>query len=97
MMEWIPGVWSASSAATHAFGVDFLLHSSGTETRLVWALPSQRASWFAFLVAAYDYLTVTGAAILAIGDQHIDAFHATAGALLSDEHLAGVAGGQFDG
>lgn len=96
-MEWIPGVWSASSASTHAFGVDFLLDSHGTETQLVWALPSQRASWFAFLVAAYDYLTVTGATILAKGDNRIDAFQATAGALLKDDHLKRVAQREFDG
>lgn len=95
-MEWIPGVWSASSASTHAYGVDFLLHSQGDETSLVWALPSQRASWFAFLVAAYDYLTVTGATILARGDQRIDAFQTTAGALLRDENLAQISRGEFD-
>jgi hypothetical protein len=96
-MEWIPGVWSASSASTHAFGVDFLLHSRDDETRLVWALSTQRASWFSFLVATYDYLTVTGATILAKGDQRIAAFQATAGALLKDEYLARVAHGDFDG
>ena len=96
-MEWIPGVWSASSASTHGYGVDFLLHSRGDETDLVWALPSQRASWFAFLVAAYNYLTVTGATILASGDQRIDAFHTTAGALLKDEYLAQITYGVFDG
>jgi len=96
-MEWIPGVWSASSASTHAYGVDFLLDTYGIETRLVWALSSQRASWFAFLVAAYDYLTVTGATILAKGDKHIHAFHATGEALLKDDHLARIAGGEFDG
>jgi hypothetical protein len=96
-MEWLPGVWSASSASTHGFGIDFLLHSRGDTTDLVWALSSQRASWFAFLVAAYDYLTVTGATILAKGDQRIAAFQATAGALLKDEYLARVAHGDFDG
>lgn len=96
-MEWIPGVWSASSASTHAFGVDFLLDSHGTETQLVWALPSQRASWFAFLVAAYDYLTVTGATILAKSDKRIDTFQATAGALLKDDHLRRIAQREFDG
>jgi hypothetical protein len=95
-MEWIPGVWSASSASTHAYGVDFLLHSRGDETRLVWALSSQRASWFAFLVAAYDYLTTTGATILAKGDHRIDTFQATAAALLKDDHLARIARGEFD-
>ena len=96
-MEWIPGVWSASSASTHAYGVDFLLDTHGIETRLVWALSSQRASWFAFLVAAYDYLTVTGATILAKGDKRIHAFHATGEALLKDDRLARIARGEFDG
>lgn len=96
-MEWIPGVWSASSAATHAYGVDFLLHSRGDETRLVWALPSQRANCLAFLVAAYDYLTMTGATILARGDQRIDASQVTAGVLLKDEHCGRIARGEFDG
>lgn len=96
-MEWIPGVWSASSASTHGFGVDFLLHSRGDDTHLVWAISSQRASWFAFLVAAYDYLTVTGATIFARGDHRIDVFQAAAGALLTDDNLARVARGEFDG
>lgn len=95
-MEWIPGVWGASSASTHGFGVDFLLHSRGETTDVVWALSSQRASWFGFLAAAYDYLTVTGATILARGDQQIADFQATAGALLQDEHLARIADGEFD-
>jgi hypothetical protein len=63
---------------------------------LVWALSSQRASWFAFLVAAYDYLTTTGATILAKGDHRIDTFQATAAALLKDDHLARIARGEFD-
>ena len=96
-MEWIPRVWSASSASTHGYGVDFLLHSQGDETQLVWALPSQRASWFALLVAAYDYLTATGATILVRGDQRIDAFEITAGALLKDDNLARIAHREFDG
>jgi len=96
-MEWIPGVWSASSASTHAYGVDFLLDTHGIETRLVWAVSSQRASWFAFLVAAYDYVTVTGATILAKGDKRIHAFHATGEALLKDDHLARIARGEFGG
>ena len=54
-------------------------------------------SWFAFLVAAYAYLTVTGATILAKGDQRIDAFQATAVGLLKDDCLARIAHGDFDG
>lgn len=96
-MEWIPGVWSASSASNHAYGVDFMLDARGTNTRLVWALPSQRASWLALLVAAYDYLTVTGATILARGDARIDAFQAAAGALLHDDVLVRINNKEFDG
>lgn len=95
-MEWIPGVWSASSASTHGYGVDFLLHNRGDETSLVWARPSQRATWFTFLVATYDYITVTGATILARGDERIVAFQTTAGALLKDDHLAPITRGEFD-
>lgn len=92
-MDWIPGVWGASSATTHGYGIDFLLHSRGDETRLVWALPSQRASWLAFLLAAYGYLTVTAATILVRGDERIRGFEATAEALLRDDHLARIAQG----
>jgi hypothetical protein len=95
-MEWVPGVWSASSASAHTYGVDFLLDARHTDTRLIWALPSQRASWFGFLVAAYDYLTVTGATILKQGDPRIDAFQAAAGALLQDDLLGRIGGRDFD-
>jgi hypothetical protein len=95
-MEWIPGVWSASSASTHAFGVDFLLDSRGSETKLVWALPSQRAAWLGFLVATFDYLTVTAASILAKGDRRIDVFQETARELVEDEVLRSIARQDFD-
>jgi hypothetical protein len=95
-MEWIPGIWSASSASTHAFGVDFLLDSRGSETKLVWSLPSQRAAWLGFLVATFDYLTVTAASILAKGDDRIDAFQETAREFLEDEVLRSIARQEFD-
>lgn len=95
-MDWVPGVWSASSASAHTYGIDFLLRSKGEETRLVWALPSQRATWFAFLVATFDYLTATAAIILASGDEQIGRFQKSAGELLKDNHLASIANGAFD-
>jgi hypothetical protein len=95
-MEWIPGIWSASSASTHAFGVDFLLDSRGSETKLVWALPSQRAAWLGCLVATFDYLTVTAASILAEGDARIDVFRETARELLEDEVFGRIARQDFD-
>ena len=95
-MEWVPAVWSASSASTHGYGVDFLLQSQGGETRLGWALASQRATWFSFLVAAYAYLTETGAGILSKGDPTIDAFHTAGEVVLKNDVLAGIIRGEFD-
>ncbi|HVA60533.1 MAG TPA: hypothetical protein VNG13_08355 [Mycobacteriales bacterium] len=95
-MEWIPGVWSASSASTHAFGVDFLLDTRGQETRLVWAQPSQRASWLMLLVATFDYLTVTAASVLARGDARIASFQEKARELLQDTVLGRITNGAFD-
>ena len=95
-MEWIPGAWSASSASTHAFGVDFLLDSRRGETQLVWALPSQRASWLVLLVATFDYLTITAATILAKGDVRIAVFHNTARGLLEDDALRSIAQREAD-
>ena len=96
-MGWIPVVWSASSASTHGYGVDFLLHSRGDKTSLVWASQSQRATWFVYLAAAYGYLTMAGAEILAGADQRIDSFRDTARTLLEDEHLIQLASRDLDG
>jgi len=95
-MGWIPGVWSASSAATHAYGVDFTLHSRDGTTELVWALASQRATWLAFAVASFDYLTVTAANLLGEGEPRINIFQQAARGLLEDEMLGRVARREFD-
>jgi hypothetical protein len=95
-MEWIPGMWSASSASTHAYGVDFMMDSSKGETEFVWASPSQRASWFAFTVATFAYLTVTAAGILSSGDVRIASFHGRARELLDDNVLRRIARHEFD-
>lgn len=96
-LAWLPFAWATSSAATHAYGVDFLLNTRDDETRLVWALLSQRATWFKLLVTVYAGLSTTAATILAKGDQRINAFQVTTITLRQDNHLARIARGEFDG
>ena len=96
-MEWIPGVWRATSAAVHMYGVDFVLRSRGGETELVWALPSQRATWLAFLVAAYGYVTATAGAILSRGDSRIIQFHDSTRTFIEDDELNRILRREYDG
>jgi hypothetical protein len=96
-MEWLPGAWSASSASTHTFGADFMLDSRGEQANLVWALPSQRASWFALLVTSFAYVTVTAAKILAPGDERIAAFDQRARGLIDAPDLRRIAHADADG
>jgi hypothetical protein len=96
-MEWIPGVWSSSSAATHAYGVDFLLHVRNGVTELLWAVPSQRSSWLAFATATYSYLTVTASNILREGDPRINIFQGEIAVFLKSDDMRRIAEKEFDG
>jgi hypothetical protein len=95
-MDWIPGVWSASSASTHAYGVDFLLHVRNGVTELLWAIPSQRTGWLAFATATYSYLTVTACNILGEGDARINVFQGEVGVFLNSTEMRLAASGKFN-
>jgi len=96
-LEWLPGAWSASSVSTHAYGVEFLLDTRGGQIEVVWALPSQRATWFTLLVTAFAHITSTAATILAQGDERITAFEQRARRLLDAPTLRRIAQGDADG
>ena len=96
-LEWLPGAWSASSVSTHAYGVEFLLDTRGGQIEVVWALPSQRATWFTLLVTAFAHITSTAATILAQGDERITAFEQSARRLLDAPTLRRIAQGDADG
>lgn len=66
-MEWIPGVWRATSAALHMYGADFALRDRGDgSSDVVWAPPAYRAGWLMYAASSYAYLTLTAAHILGV-------------------------------
>ncbi len=95
-MEWVHGVWRSSSATVHMYGTDFLLATKGDTTRLVWALPSHRAPWLAFLVSAYSFLSITALKILNEDDSRIVEFHERGRVLAEEPLLRQIAGQMFD-
>lgn len=95
-MEWVHGVWRSTSATVHMHSTDFLLATRGDATRLVWALPSYRATWLAFLVSAYSFLSITAMKILNEDDSRIVEFHERGRALVEEPLLRQIAGQMFD-
>jgi len=98
-MDWITGVWRSTSATVHMYGADFAFDSQGdSHSELVWALPRFRATWLAFLVAAYSYLTTTSVAVLVAGHIPDEAhrFHEEMRTLIEDEAIKRMLSGYYD-
>jgi hypothetical protein len=96
-MEWVSAVWRTSSGAVHMVGVEFALRSDGQgTTELVWALPSQRATWLIFLAASYSHLTTTAVEILQPGARERAAVHEVFRKIAEDPQLRLASAGSYD-
>lgn len=67
-LNWLRGLYRSTSAATHMFGVNFLLESVGDTTIVVWATPAQRCSWLAWVVVCFEHLSQTAVGLMG-GDE----------------------------
>jgi hypothetical protein len=97
-MEWVSGVWNATSGTVHMYGVEFALQSNGNGvTELVWARPSHRATWLTFLAASYAYMTTTAVELLCPGGSPAVAeFHRAGRVIIQAADLRRAIDGAFD-
>lgn len=96
-MEWVLGVWRATSATVHMYAVDFMLRDCGDgSSELVWALPRYRATWLSFVAAVYGYATLAAATILRAQDPAIKQFDEGVRRLVEGQDLRRAVDGQYD-
>ena len=87
---------SSSSVAVHMSASDFLLETSVTGVRVVWASPGRRCAWLQLAIMCFDYLTLSALSSVSSpeNDEVIQELHARWQEIYNDSLLVNAVGSE---